>query len=292
MLAGEPFLPFHRTLIDERQQCAKAIHQFNSTASVSVEIVKNTRELHFRTILTAKWIPPQHNTQNIVSHLGHNFHVAVPFNCDYGYHLNIGDNVVIGSDCNLHDSAKICIGRNTKIGARVTIQTLKTPTDTQSLKGSSGTEVAQEVRIGENVYIGDNCVIEAGVKIGENTIVRPGSVVSRVSFQPLSTSLYILTAYRTCRATALRTETLHLFYQTERRFGRTHLIKLTNDTDTISPLSGRLWRLISPWRYPAHLIWDLHVTLRTNVWCLESSAFYGHGGHGGYPLLTLCHLSI
>jgi acetyltransferase-like isoleucine patch superfamily enzyme len=178
MLAGEPFLPFDRILIDERHQCMGAQQNFNNTAYASNQFSKQTREGLFKTILAARWIPPRKDANDVISHLGSNVYVVAPFTCDYGYHLNIADNVVIGSDCHLHDSARICIGRNTKIGARVTIQTLKTPTDTKSLKGSNGTEIAQEVHIGENVYIGDNCVIEAGVKIGENTIVRPGSVVS------------------------------------------------------------------------------------------------------------------
>ena len=49
------------------------------------------------------------------------------------------------------------------------------------LKGSKGTEIAREVYIGENVYIGDGCIIEAGVRIGNNAIIRAGSVVVRVS---------------------------------------------------------------------------------------------------------------
>ncbi|KAI0584538.1 WbbJ Acetyltransferase [Pyrenophora tritici-repentis] len=177
MLAGEPFLPFDRSLMDERHNCLVAQQHFNATINGFNQFTKHTRDNLFRSIVRAGWIGK--DASNIVSHLGSNVNVVAPFACDYGYHLNIGDDVVIGSDCHLHDSARICIGRNTKIGVRVTIQTLKTPTDNKSLKGSKGTEVAQEVHIGENVYIGDNCVIEAGVRIGENTIVRPGSVVSR-----------------------------------------------------------------------------------------------------------------
>ncbi|KAE8825653.1 hypothetical protein PTNB73_08650 [Pyrenophora teres f. teres] len=177
MLAGEPFHPFDRRLVDERHNCVIAQHVYNDVPNGLNQFAKGTRELLFKSIVKATWA--RKDGLDIVSHLGSNVNVAAPFHCDYGYHLNIGDDVVIGSDCHLHDSARICIGRNTKIGVRVTIQTLKTPTDNKSLKGSKGTEIAQEVYIGENVYIGDNCVIEAGVRIGENTIVRPGSVVSR-----------------------------------------------------------------------------------------------------------------
>ena len=136
-------------------------------------------------------------------------HVAAPFLCDYGYNLSIAENVVIGSNCELHDSARIAIGMNTRIGNRVTITTMKTPTDIKALKGSNGTEIAQEVFIGKNVYIGDGCIIEAGVRIGDNAIVRAGSVVVRVS---PCVHAYITVAklilIRISLVTVLHTETL------------------------------------------------------------------------------------
>ncbi|KAF1940187.1 trimeric LpxA-like protein [Clathrospora elynae] len=177
MLTGLPFLPFDRQLMDERKHCTGAVYMFNSTANPAVSISDEERRRYFKTIVAARWIPPRNKERHIVGHFGGNVNVSAPFYCDYGYNLSIADNVVVGADCQLLDSARICIGRNTRIGARVTISTLKTPVDTKALKGSNGTEVAQEVWIGENVYIGDNCMIEAGVRIGDGAIVRPGSVV-------------------------------------------------------------------------------------------------------------------
>ncbi|KAI8930591.1 hypothetical protein NX059_012201 [Plenodomus lindquistii] len=133
----------------------------------------------FKTIVAARWIPPHTTERPTVGHLGDNVYVAAPFYCDYGYNLSIAENVVIGANCELHDSGRIAIGMNTKIGNRVIITTLKTPTDINALKGSNGTEIAQEVFIGTNVFIGDGCIIEAGVRIGDNAIVRAGSVVLR-----------------------------------------------------------------------------------------------------------------
>jgi acetyltransferase-like isoleucine patch superfamily enzyme len=185
MLHGEPFLQNDEQLMDERAQCTGAVYSFNSTASPSVVIARGDRERNFKRIVAAGWIHPRHMDRrpgvHVGGHLGGNVNVTTPFHCDYGYNISIGDNVNIGPHCQLLDSARIAIGRNTKIGARVTIETLKTPTDTKSLKGSNGTEIAREVFIGENVYIGDGVIIEAGVRIGNNAIIRAGSVVVRVS---------------------------------------------------------------------------------------------------------------
>jgi acetyltransferase-like isoleucine patch superfamily enzyme len=186
MLIGEPFLPIDELLLVERAHCSGAICNFNSIASYMVIISRSERELIFRRIVEARWVLPplRMDSQFAVhtrDHLGGNVNVATPFHCDYGYNVSISDNMTIGSHYRLHDSAKIAIGRNSTIGHSVTIQTLKTPTDTKSPKGINGTEIAREVYIGENVYVGDNVIIEAGARIGNNAIIRSGSVVSTAS---------------------------------------------------------------------------------------------------------------
>jgi acetyltransferase-like isoleucine patch superfamily enzyme len=185
MLNSEPFLPSDELLKNERDHCAGALFILNNIARPSILISRSERDGNFRQIVEAKWVPqPRHMDHRRAAytggHLGANVNVATPFHCDYGYNLFVADNVRIGACCQLHDSAKIVIGGNTTIGNGVTIQTLKTPTDTKSLKGSNGTEMAMEVHIGENVYIGDNVIIEAGVNISHNAIIRSGSVVSNV----------------------------------------------------------------------------------------------------------------
>jgi acetyltransferase-like isoleucine patch superfamily enzyme len=185
MLDGEPFLPSDELLMNERDHCSGALFSFNSITNPHVTISQRERDRNFRRILLAHWVPsPRHMDRRLAvhtgGHVGENVNVATPFHCDYGYNLFVADNVTIGAYCQLHDSARIAIGGNTTIGNGVKIQTLKTPTDTKSLKGSNGTEIAVEVHIGGNVYIGDNVIIEAGVNIGHNAIIRSGSVVSNV----------------------------------------------------------------------------------------------------------------
>jgi acetyltransferase-like isoleucine patch superfamily enzyme len=131
----------------------------------------------FKKIVEARWIQPRNEESPVSSHLGAGVRVATPFHCDYGYNLSIDDNVIIGPNCHLLDSAKITIGKDTKIGARVIITTLEPPKDPKTLKGACGTEVAKEIYIGANVYIGDGCIVEAGVRIGNGVIIGSGSVV-------------------------------------------------------------------------------------------------------------------
>jgi acetyltransferase-like isoleucine patch superfamily enzyme len=140
-------------------------------------VASGERAWVFERIVAAEWIYPRAGQRHVTGHLGHGVNVSAPFHCDYEYNLSIGDNAVLGPGCQLLDSGRIVIGKNTKIGARVTISTLEEPIDTRPLEESESTETAREVYIGENVYVGDGSVVKGGVRIGDNAIVRAGSVV-------------------------------------------------------------------------------------------------------------------
>ncbi|CAN9288112.1 unnamed protein product [Alternaria alternata] len=110
MLAGEPFNPFDKTLMHERHLSTQAQSIFNSSKANPSNVLSSTTVDHFfKQILNAS---RHREGKQIEIHMGPNCHVATPFACDYGYHLSMGENVVIGADCHLHDSARISIGRN------------------------------------------------------------------------------------------------------------------------------------------------------------------------------------
>ncbi|KAF3030363.1 Maltose acetyltransferase [Didymella heteroderae] len=170
MLSGEPFLPDTAQLVGERDLCSQALFRFN-TAEPGVSPYHGW---FFERIVAAGWMYPRVGERQVTGHLGHGVNVSAPFHCDYGYNLSIGNDVVIGPSCQLLDSGRIAIGRNTKIGARVTISTMEEPTDARPIEGSERTMTTREVSIGENVYIGDGCIIKAGARIGDNAILRAG----------------------------------------------------------------------------------------------------------------------
>jgi acetyltransferase-like isoleucine patch superfamily enzyme len=178
MLNGEPFLPYDVQLLDERTKCAGIVQNFNITGSASKRM-SAAAQAYFKEIIEARRTQPRYGESPVSSHfgVGVGVHVATPFYCDYGYNISIDDNVIIGPDCQLLDSARITIGKDAKIGARVIITTLETPKDPKTLKGACGTEVAKEIYIGANVYIGDGCIVEAGVRIGNGVIIGSRSVI-------------------------------------------------------------------------------------------------------------------
>lgn len=184
MLCEEPFHPYDRELVAERERCERAVYAFNNTSNNNQKISEGEVRRIFRLILSSHW------NQTISDggpsgHLGTNVVVSRPFMCEYGYNIHIGSNVEIGKDCTFLDAGDITIGDNTSIGASVTINTVRTPTDPRSPKGTGPlrTSVAGKVHIGKNVSIGTKCIIKAGVSIGENAIIDDGTVVSRVRIQ-------------------------------------------------------------------------------------------------------------
>jgi acetyltransferase-like isoleucine patch superfamily enzyme len=175
MLPGERFLPDTAQLVEERALSSQASFRFN--AAVHKDPVE--RSWLFERIIAAEWVYTRVGARQVTSRLGRGVDVTAPFYCNYGYNISIGDNVVIGPGCQLLDSDKIAIGCNTKIGARVTISFSEERNDGTSPEGNKHLVTARGVSIGENVYIGDGCIVIGDVRIGDNAMWVLGLLLFR-----------------------------------------------------------------------------------------------------------------
>ena len=95
--------------------------------------------------------------------------------------VTFGDNVSINYDFHLGCIKSIDIGDNVLIASRVTIidhnhgdttmESLRIPPSMRDLVSKGG------IKIGRNVWLGENCVILGGVEIGENSVIAAGEIV-------------------------------------------------------------------------------------------------------------------
>ena len=100
----------------------------------------------------------------------HNFH------CDLGYNIHVGENFYAGYNCTILDMAEVTIGDNCMIGPNVGLYTAGHSIEPKD-RNKSG--YAIPIKIGNDVWIGGSCVILPGIKIGDNSIIAAGSVVTK-----------------------------------------------------------------------------------------------------------------
>lgn len=115
--------------------------------------------------------------RDILGKAGNNVMILAPFRCDYGKNIEVGNNFMTNYNCVILDVAKVIIGNNVMFGPNVSILTAGHPIHWESR--NSGYEYGIEIHIGDNVWIGANTVVNPGVKIGKNSVIGSGSVVTK-----------------------------------------------------------------------------------------------------------------
>lgn len=156
MLSGHPYKADDPLLSKERIRARKLAKKYN--ASSPSKIRKKTKLLH-----------------KMLGKCGDKCVIHPPFYCDYGYNIEVGENFFANYNCILLDINKITIGNNVMLAPGVIITTAGHPI--HSGARNSGWEYGKPIRIGNNVWIGTNAVINPGVSIGNNVVIGSGSIV-------------------------------------------------------------------------------------------------------------------
>ena len=105
------------------------------------------------------------------------FDLVLPFFCDYGKNIHLGEGVFINTNSYLMDCADITIGSHTFIGPYCGIYTAAHPM--RYKYRNIGLEKAIPVSIGENCWLGANVSVMPGVKIGNGCVIAAGAVVTK-----------------------------------------------------------------------------------------------------------------
>ena len=113
----------------------------------------------------------------IFGRIGRKCNILPPFRCDYGFHIEVGENFFANYNFIVLDGNYVRIGDNVWIAPNVGIYAAGHPLDVDDR--IAGWEYAFPVTIGNNVWIGGSVSIIGGVTIGDNAVVAAGSVVIR-----------------------------------------------------------------------------------------------------------------
>ena len=91
--------------------------------------------------------------------------------------VKIGENTWIGPFCSIDGTGGIKIGSNCSISSSVHIQSHDTVR--WALSGGAHDYEYDQVKIGNNCFIGVGAVILKGVKIGDSSVIGAGAIVNK-----------------------------------------------------------------------------------------------------------------
>ena len=120
--------------------------------------------------------------------IGTNVSVGLPFICDYGRNIYVGNNVSVNMNCTFVDCNKITIGDNVLIASNVQLYTATHPVElSERLTPNWNMETEQyfcrtyalPIKIGSGCWLGGGVIVLPGVTIGDGSVIGAGSVVTK-----------------------------------------------------------------------------------------------------------------
>ena len=158
MIAGQMYFAMDPELSADREKARLLFQQINRMT----ELEKEERNLLLL---------------ELIGVAGEGLWIEPPFYCDYGYNIELGDNVFMNYNCCILDVSTVKIGSNTMFAPGVQVLTATHPLEAKAR--TSGLEYAKPITIGKEVWVGGNAIICPGVTIGDRAVIGAGSVVTR-----------------------------------------------------------------------------------------------------------------
>lgn len=156
MIAGQPYNPADTELTNMRLHARRQMKLFNQEDDATK-----------RSSLLKDWFGAT----------GENLYMEQPFRCDYGANIYVGENFYANFNQTFLDVCEIRIGDNVMIGPNCQLLTPLHPLD--PTERNSGLEYGAPITIGNNVWLAGGVTILPGVTLGNNVVVGAGSVVTK-----------------------------------------------------------------------------------------------------------------
>lgn len=168
-MTGEYYNCHDKTFLDFKSQARKLLNEYNALAYEEKDEKENILKLLF-------------------GEIGTNVSIGLPFICDYGRNIHIGNNVSVNMNCTFIDCNKIIIGDNVLIAPNVQLYTATHPVEfNERYIPNRNSETKQLVRrtyalpikIGNGCWLGGGVIVLPGVIIGDGSVIGAGSVVTK-----------------------------------------------------------------------------------------------------------------
>ncbi len=159
MIEGKIYDPMDPEITSEQKVYQERVYEFNQLKPYESE-------------------EKQQYMHEVFAECGENCYIELPFHANWGgHHLHLGSGVYMNFNMTMVDDGNIYIGNKVMFGPNVTIITGTHPVN-PSLR-EKGLQYNKDVYIEDNAWIGSGVTILPGVKIGKNSVIAAGSMVTK-----------------------------------------------------------------------------------------------------------------
>ncbi len=159
MIEGKIYDPMDPEITSEQKIYQEKVYEFNQLKPYESE--EKQKYMH-----------------EVFAECGENCYIELPFHANWGgHHLHLGSGVYMNFNMTMVDDGNIYIGNKVMFGPNVTIITGTHPVN-PSLR-EKGLQYNKDIYIEDNAWIGSGVTILPGVKIGKNSVIAAGSMVTK-----------------------------------------------------------------------------------------------------------------
>jgi galactoside O-acetyltransferase len=156
---GELYFPNDQKLWKEQQEALALLENYNQTSVAQPE--QQSKLL-----------------KEMFAEIGEECFIQPPFYANFGgKNVHFGKGIYANFNLTLVDDTEIFVGNHVMFGPNVTIDTATHPISPELRK--RGVQYNKKVYIEENVWLGAGVIVLPGVRIGKNSVIGAGSLVTK-----------------------------------------------------------------------------------------------------------------
>lgn len=163
-------------MTEKEKMCRQMLYDANYDKDLQQERTKAKVLCHqYNQLSPAEQTGQQEILRQLLGKTGEHFCITAPFWCDYGYHIELGENFYANHNLVILDCAKVTFGDNVFVAPNCGFYTAGHPIDFE--RRNQGLEYAYPITVGNDVWIGAGVQVMPGVTIGNDVVIGGGSVV-------------------------------------------------------------------------------------------------------------------